>query len=179
MRCVRITYSTCTGIPDTCTGHVTLAPCQYSVKTEAQLYWNNIDGLSSDGPLQPSNNYEPASLEQIWRAANATRSHVLIDAAQPSDVITIEFAQTDFEFQMVIMPSPSTECFANRVGTAAKCSENKMHRVGKKEGSCGDDVERLTRLIASSIQQHTYEQNEADRSAASDYLQKFKFRIST
>ena len=62
--------------PDTCVGHVVSPTCSWTTYVENQMYWNNIS-LASAGPKEPNNGYSYSSMIEIWRAANATRSHVL------------------------------------------------------------------------------------------------------
>jgi hypothetical protein len=59
----------------TCTGHIVAPPCSWSSFMDSQLYWNSVP-LSSSGPELPNGSYTYAQMIQVWKAANATRSHV-------------------------------------------------------------------------------------------------------
>jgi hypothetical protein len=67
----------CVANPDTCTGHIVAPPCTWSSFIDSQSYWNNI-AVSSSGPNDPDGSYSYGSMIQIYQAANATKSDVLI-----------------------------------------------------------------------------------------------------
>ena len=67
----------CSLNPDTCTGHIADCPCQWDSDVYSQAYWNDI-ALESDGPLPENKGYSYGQMVDIWRAANATQSHVIM-----------------------------------------------------------------------------------------------------
>lgn len=66
----------CTAHPFTCTGHITDYPCAWTTKVEQQTYHLNIS-LKSSGPSL-NGGYTFNQLYQIWQAANATKSDVMM-----------------------------------------------------------------------------------------------------
>ena len=60
-----------------CVGHVVAPPCTWSTYVESQMYWNNIS-VASGGDLVPNNGYTIPQMIEIYNAANATKSDVLI-----------------------------------------------------------------------------------------------------
>ena len=85
----------CKEFRDTCRGHVVVGPCDWTVYSEAQLYWNNIS-LTSNGPHAPNGGYDGKSIKQIYYAANATRSPVIFWWWDPEELVE-SFQGTDYE----------------------------------------------------------------------------------
>jgi hypothetical protein len=67
----------CTVNPNNCSGYIVGPSCSWSTNVYAQLYWNNII-LKPDGPIQPNGGYESRSMIEIWRAAKATKSPLIM-----------------------------------------------------------------------------------------------------
>jgi len=153
----------CTLNPQTCSGHVVQAPCGWDPNVEAQLFWNNIS-LESDGPLV-NNGYEYDQMIQIWRAANATKSHVMSWWWTPTALVE-EFRGTSYQFQPVILPDPTVECRAARTTLGEKCSPDINVRRGNIVGSCDDDAHALQTVVASSLRRLAEESSEVLRSPA-------------
>jgi len=89
----------CVKNPNTCTGHLTDTPCEWSTFATAQAYWNDIS-VVSNGPLPPNGGYKYAQMLQIYRAAVATKSNVLMYFWFPEDLYQ-EFLGTDAEMMTV------------------------------------------------------------------------------
>lgn len=165
----------CTANPNTCSGHLVRPLCSWSVQVDQLLFWNGIVGLESDGPIAPTNSYNDESMVQIWRAANATRSHVAMIWYQPN-FLSIEFFGSDFEFQYVTFPTPTRMCVENRGNTESGCSENLQERISDPRGACGDDVQPVKRLVVSSLKERTHEKEaeEAEQSPAYEFYNNIK-----
>jgi len=141
----------CTLNPQTCSGHA------------VQLFWNNIS-LESDRPLV-NDGYEYDQIIQIWRAANATKSHVMSWWWTPTALVE-EFRGTDYQFQPVILPDPTVECRAARTTVDEKCSPDINVRRGNIVGSCDDDPHALQTVVASSLRKLAEDASEVMRSPA-------------
>jgi len=134
---------------------------------EAQLFWNNIS-LESDGPLV-NDGYEYDRMVQIWRAANATQSHVMLLWLSPS-VLVEEFRGTNYQFQPVILPvilpDATVQCRAARITTEERCSPDINVRRGNMVVACDDYVQSLQTAVASSLRRLLEESSEVRRSLA-------------
>lgn len=160
--------------PTTCTGHVAAPPCGWTYFLDQQLYWNNIVGLdSTDGPLPPNGGYSSSQLDQLYRAANATRSHVILGGANP-DLFAQEFFDSDARFQQVLLPAPTDECLLHRTTVADKCSNDTTRRRGDAKGACDAEHIGLVRLLAMYLEVSNDGINNAERSPAHDLLQNIK-----
>ncbi len=71
----------CTANPDTCTGHITNVRCSWGNYAVQQAYHLNISA-ESGGNLSPNGGYGYSLLLEIYEAANATRSNVLMVVRQ-------------------------------------------------------------------------------------------------
>ena len=71
----------------------------------AQAYWNDI-ALETDGPLPENNGYSYGQMIDIWRAANATQSHVAMWWWTPDPTVE-EFRGTRYQFQTIQLPEPT------------------------------------------------------------------------
>ena len=63
--------------PDTCTGHIVDYPCAWSSFLELQAHHLNIP-LVSSGKGKGNRGYSYSQMLEIWHAANATKSNVMI-----------------------------------------------------------------------------------------------------
>lgn len=145
-----------------CTGHIVGAPCTWSNNIEAQTYHNNI-ALESDGPLPENGGYSYNQMIQIWRAANATSSDVLMWWWTPDATIE-EFRGTSYEFQQVLLPEPTLQCREASIEPIDRCSTNRDTRRGDPLGGCDNEANALQKVIATSLREMTYETPEVDRS---------------
>jgi len=60
-----------------CTGHIVAPPCTWSSFIDSQIYWNEI-ALESNGDDPPNGSYSYGEMIAIWKAANATKSDVIM-----------------------------------------------------------------------------------------------------
>ena len=118
-----------------CSGHIIAPHCSWTTFADNQMYWKNIT-LSLHGPKQPNNGYSSEQMMQIWRAANATKSHVFI--WWEPDLKNEEFNGTNYAFQQVILPTTTQECINYRAHELIrqKCSDSIDERWGKPIGAC-------------------------------------------
>ena len=90
----------CENFPDTCMGHIIVPSCDWSVYSEAQMYWNNISLSSKMGPNAPNGGYDGIRIEQIYKAANATRSPIIVWFNDPTAMVE-SFHGTDYELMRI------------------------------------------------------------------------------
>ena len=155
-----------------CTGYIVQSSCEWSSHMDQQLYWNNIS-LSSDGPLQPNHGYDYSSMIQIWKAANATKSPVIMWWWKPESLVEL-FQGTNAEFEQIHLPTPTVECSAYRADTAARCSADVWDRRGHPLGACDQEPHSLQKIIASSLNEQSLEQPVGLRSPGYEFILNFQ-----
>lgn len=136
----------CDANPDTCTGHIVGAPCTWSTNIDAQTYHNDI-ALRSNGPDMENGGYSYGQMIQIWRAANATQSHVVMWWWTPDATIE-EFRDTPFQFQQVLLPEPTSECREARIDPEDRCNADPVVRRGETDGGCDNESNSCKSLFA-------------------------------
>lgn len=163
----------CTGVENsqTCTGHIVNVKCSWSTFLESQAYWNNIS-LESNGPDLINGGYNYEDVLDIWYAANATRSDIIMWWFEPEFVVQ-SFRNTDFAFTRVLLPSPSLECREARVSTEDRCSADVALRRGDRLGSCDENSHVTKKAIAKSLRDMTFLTSEVDRSPAYEFIRSF------
>ncbi|KAL7551981.1 hypothetical protein ACHAWF_015202 [Thalassiosira exigua] len=124
----------CASDPAGCTGHIANVPCDWGNYAVPQAYHLGIP-VSSDGSLEPNGGYTLGSLLEIYAAANATGSNVLMYWWEPDELIE-SYRGTDYEFVSITLPAPTKECVANRPSKDERCSANFTEQVGAPEGAC-------------------------------------------
>lgn len=152
----------CTANPDSCTGHIVGAPCSWSTNIDAQTYHNDI-ALESNGPLIENGGYSYSQMIQVWRAANATQSDLVMWWWTPDATIE-EFRGTPFQFQQVLLPEPTSECREARILPEDRCSLDRAVRRGEPGGGCDNEANSLQKVVAASLRDMTYDTPEVDRS---------------
>lgn len=145
----------CDKNPATCTGHVVDYPCGWTSFVQQQLYHLNI-ALESDGDEPISNGYTYSQMTEIWAAANATKSNVILQWWTP-EALYQTFLGTEAEFQRVSLRPPTEDCVKARIDLDNRCDPNANDtlRYGTKEGSCDEPPYSLERIIASSLEKIT------------------------
>lgn len=135
-----------------CIGHIVGPHCSWTSYIENQMFHNDIH-LSSKGPVEPNNGYSYSSMIEIWKAANATKSHVFLWWWTP-DLLLEEFAESqEFSFHRVTLPYPTEECLNYRSGVLneIKCSADVNDRKGEAIGACDYAVIPLRKLISAGL----------------------------
>ena len=131
-----------------CTGHIANVVCDWSTYAIPQAYHLNIH-VESSGP-ELNGGYPYARMVEIWRAANATKSPVLFYWFQPDSLIQ-EFAGTDSEFQLVLLPFPTQECIDARVVETERCSANITEQRGSPLGACDSNTHATQKGIIGNL----------------------------
>lgn len=162
----------CTENPTTCTGYIVGPSCTWSTNVDAQLYWNDVI-LKPDGPVQPNGGYEYKSMVEIWRAANATGSPVVMWWWKPEALVE-EFFGSPGSFQQILLPEATEVCSQNRVDTEARCSNDIWERRGKQEGACDQEFHALLRVVALTFQQQAQAEPLDTKSPGYDLVKNLK-----
>lgn len=163
----------CTTNPNSCSGAIIGPPCSWSSYIEGQLYHNGIVGLEMDGPLEPNGGYSGTQMKEIWHAANATKSPIIMHWYEP-DPLPVQFLKSDYELQMVAFPAPTYQCEKSRPSVNDRCSDNVTDRRGDPEGACMNAIQTLSVIIVKSIGENTSETQEANQSPAYETLKNIK-----
>ena len=162
----------CTLAPS-CTGHIVGPPCTWSTNLDSQLYWNDI-ALESNGPLKPSGGYGYSAMIEIWKAANATQSPVMMWWWEPDATVEL-FRGSSYAFQRVLFPEATATCKANQIDGNETCNPDVWVRRGNKLGSCDSDAHSLRKIIASGLYKLTRAvANPADQSPGYDTISNIK-----
>mmetsp|Transcript_34412 Transcript_34412/g.83548 ORF Transcript_34412/g.83548 Transcript_34412/m.83548 type:complete len:967 (+) Transcript_34412:74-2974(+) len=163
----------CTGVENnsTCTGHIVAPPCTWSTFIETQTYWLEL-ALKSSGPNYVNGGYTYSEMIQIWNAANATQSDVMMQWAEPDTVVEL-YRNTAAEFTKVYLPTPSLQCEAARLTIEERCSEDPVVRRGTKEGACDNSAHITKKAIAISLRDSTLALSPAEQSPAYSFIQNF------
>jgi hypothetical protein len=165
----------CTLTPN-CTGNFVGFPCGWSSYAEPQLHHFNI-ALESGGSDGPANGYSYLSMQEIWHAANATNSHVMMIYMKP-EALYQEFLNTDYAFQRIAFPETTEECVKARRPDRLRCSDTASFedRMGDKAGTCDEAEEALQSVIVKALKEITMGDDipEAVKSPAYDAVKEFK-----
>jgi hypothetical protein len=144
----------CIAHPTTCTGHIADFPCNWDSFVGPQLHYLNIS-LTSTGPELPAGGYPHARLVEMWRAANATQSNLMMHYWTPEALVQ-EFAGTDAEFVRVSMPPPSQQCQDARRPETDQCNADVQLRLGSPLGICEESAKNLYKLIVGNLYDVTH-----------------------
>ena len=112
--------------PTSCTGHIADFPCSWDSLVQPQIKYLNIP-LKSSGPEEPIGGYTYSRLVELWRAANATKSNLIMHYWTPEPLVQ-EFVDTDAEFIRITMPPPSQLCADSRRSEKYQCSSAGLSR---------------------------------------------------
>jgi hypothetical protein len=112
---------------------------------QQQFYHLDI-ALKSNGNEPGSNGYSYSEMIDIWAAANATKSNVMMEWWTPNALYQT-FLGSDAAFERVALPLPDLVCLQNRVNPQERCSNQQLERVGF-EASCDEVAESVGQIVA-------------------------------
>ncbi|KAL3931689.1 MAG: hypothetical protein SGBAC_011192, partial [Bacillariaceae sp.] len=163
----------CIGVEnnDTCTGHIVAPPCSWSTFVEAQTHWLDL-ALKSSGPNNVNGGYSYSEMIQIWSAANATQSDVMMQWNEPDTLVEL-YRNKEAEFTKVYLPTSSLQCEAARLTIEERCSEDPIVRRGTKLGSCDNSAHITKKAIAISLRDSTLALSAGEQSPAYAFIQNF------
>ena len=145
----------CDRWPENCTGHFADYPCEWLNYFQQQAHSLNI-ALESDGPIPGSRGYSYSQLKEMWAAANATRSNLIMSWWSP-DPLYQSYLGTTAEFSRVTLPPPTQLCIENRVGPEDRCSNDSHIRWGSPKGSCDETPTLLGKVVIRSLYAAVYD----------------------
>mmetsp|Transcript_14130 Transcript_14130/g.30795 ORF Transcript_14130/g.30795 Transcript_14130/m.30795 type:complete len:932 (+) Transcript_14130:71-2866(+) len=137
-----------------CTGHIVDYPCGWSSYVPQQAHHLKI-AVESNGKEPGSNGYSYGAMTQIWAAANATKSNVMLHWWQP-EALYQEYLGSEAEFQRVSLPPPTQDCVEQRVPVADRCADSFEMRVGDAAGSCDEQAHVLYKVINKALYDLSY-----------------------
>jgi hypothetical protein len=117
---------------------------------ESILYHLNIPLDSNNGPNGGPNGYTESQLKEMWHAANATKSHLMMQWWSPEPLFQM-YVGTDAAMQQVIRTPYTKECAEARSEWKDECASDLETRVGSPEEACGDPVEWMRKLITHGL----------------------------
>ena len=145
----------CVSHPNTCTGHITDYPCGWTSSVLQQSYHLNISVRSSGPEGEIARGYSYESMGEIWRAANWTKSDVLMYMWTPGSGVVHAFAGTSAEFTRVALPQPTSGCFNERV-VNKRCEVSSIEdAVGGPLGSCDDGPTQPILALSQVLREQT------------------------
>eukprot|EP00588_Corethron_pennatum_P013521 CAMPEP_0194276232 /NCGR_PEP_ID=MMETSP0169-20130528/8874_1 /TAXON_ID=218684 /ORGANISM="Corethron pennatum, Strain L29A3" /LENGTH=796 /DNA_ID=CAMNT_0039019897 /DNA_START=74 /DNA_END=2464 /DNA_ORIENTATION=+ len=131
-----------------CTGHITDFPDGWVTYVFPQTHYLDIS-LKSNGSGK-ANGYQYEQLQDIWRAANATKSNVIM-MLWNMDPTYIEFVGSDAEFTKVNFPTMTQECKEARISYEDRISGNLTRQLGDPAGTCDGFLTLLTKGISTGL----------------------------
>lgn len=145
----------CSLHPNNCTGHFVDFTCGWGSYVFQQLTHLNI-ALESNGPEAVSHGYTYGQMIDIWAAANATKSNVIMIWWTP-EALFQEYLGTDAEFQRITLPPPTQSCIDARVDITTRCAGTLNERIGDARGSCDHFPIPLLRLVTNNLHSLTHD----------------------
>ena len=164
----------CDRFPARCTGHITDFPCGWASFVKQQTHHLDI-ALESDGP-DTSNGYSYSQMTQIWAAANATKSDVMMLWWSPESLYQ-KYVGTDAEFTRVVLPPPTQECEDARVKPEDRCLSHEPAAIfGSPLGACDSSPRSLQKVISRGLYDGAFDQHipEVLRSPSYEFIQSFR-----
>ena len=161
----------------TCTGHIADYPCTWPSYVWEQTQQLGI-ALDSRGPQPGNGGYALAQMEDMWRAANATKENIVMQWWTPQ-ALHQHFHGTDAEFIKVNLPTPTEECLRARETGADRCSaEYRTDAADFRKGSCDTLTASLFKMKIANLYDITHSQS-IPRALVSPAYDVFElFRIS-
>ena len=161
---------------ETCFGHIVNldnSDCELTSFADAQLRWNGIP-MVSRGPEASNNGYSEEAMLQIWSAANATKTSVMMWWWFPHPAIE-RFEQTEFKFYRINFPRPTENCINYRRNNIEHCSTNQTVREGFSiESSCDYPVEKPQKYMTRALKTQFDAVNEEERSPVYPFMDVFE-----
>ena len=114
---------------------------------------------------------------QIWNAANATDSDVLMLWWRP-EALYQQFLGTDSDFLSVTFPPPTQTCVDNRINPEDRCGDDPALRFGDPRGSCAEAPHSLIKLITTALRDISFDSDKPEALHSPAYEAVKNFRIS-
>lgn len=137
-----------------CTGSIIDFPCSWGSHTLQQMEHLDIPLKSSGEDVVGGYNIEFHS--QIWAAANATKSDVMMVWWYP-DPLYDAYIGTEAEMTHVILPPPTQKCVRARAPVETRCDNDLETNLGGPEGACDYNAQFLKKAIAKNLYDITHD----------------------
>jgi hypothetical protein len=154
--------------------HNLLTPCRSSWSSFVKQQTHHL-GIALESNGDEEGGYSYTQLTEIWAAANATKSDVIMLWWSP-DSLYQTYIGTDAEFTHVILPPPTQECFDARVDPADRCNGDLQLQIGEAEGACDTAPQALQKVIGKGLREISHQQgvNEVLWSPALDAVMNYE-----
>ncbi|CAB9508590.1 Receptor-type guanylate cyclase gcy [Seminavis robusta] len=133
----------CVKYPHNCTGHFADYPCGWTTPAQQQAYHLDIG-------LEVVTTYTYSQLVQIWAAANATQSDVMVFWWEPDSMPQLYYG-TDAQHTRVSLPQPTQTCYDNRANAADRCGDDYEKRIGSPLGDCDTAPQSLKKVVSTTV----------------------------
>ena len=118
--------------------------------------------MRSQGQEAGCQGYTNDEMTDIWAAANATQTNILMQLSSPHPL--------EDHMVRVQLPVATEECLANKVSAKVRCSNEKSERVGDSKGVCDEPPQVMQRLVVDSLLSMSNDEEEGIQSPALDVL---------
>ncbi|CAB9513019.1 expressed unknown protein [Seminavis robusta] len=139
----------------TCTGHILDYPCSWPAFVWEQTQALNI-ALESNGPQPGNGGYPLQQMDDIWRAANATKNNVIMQWWTPQALHQL-FHGSDAEFTKVMLPTPTEECLRAREEGGDRCAADFKTTTNLQKGTCDTLTASLYKMKIANLFDMTYD----------------------
>jgi len=142
---------------------------------ETNLHYLDIALDSKNGPNDGPNGYSTQQLRDMWDAANATKSHLMMMWWKPESLFQ-KYLGTEAEMQQVYLKPYTQECDRARDYLKKECAPDIETRIGNASEACDNPTEPLRKLTSydlKDILEHPDIPVEA-QSPAYDVLRRFQ-----
>eukprot|EP00934_Nitzschia_sp_Nitz4_P004111 Nitzschia sp. Nitz4//scaffold458_size6098//2//3483//NITZ4_009188-RA/size6098-augustus-gene-0.1-mRNA-1//-1//CDS//3329552307//4101//frame0 len=163
----------CDAFPDTCTGHFVDYPCGWGWLSFMKQQAYHLDIALSSSGNRTNDGYDASHMIQIWEAAQATKSDVIMLWWTPETTYE-QFQGTDAEMTQVLLPSVTQECLDARVDLYEVCGDNETSKYGDAAGACDWPIQNLKKLIAASLKGSSRSDNPAFSNPAYETISNFE-----
>lgn len=145
---------------------------------ESSIYHLNIALDPNNGPDGSPNGYTSTQLQEMWHAANATRSNLMMMWWTPEPLYQ-KFLGTDAEMQHVQLKPYTLDCFLTQEAYIEEtCEANQTQRVGPPEAACDNPAESLSKLITGKLYDMVYNPKIQDAVVSPAHSMLSRFRIT-
>ena len=132
-------------------GHVANYPCGWNSGMESNLYHLDIALDPNNGPDGGPNGYTSGQLQEMWHAANATRSNLMMMWWTPEPLYQL-YLGSGSEMQPVALKPYTLGCFETQESQIVEtCEANHSQRVGPPEAACDNPAQSLSKLITGKL----------------------------
>jgi len=163
----------CTLNKSSCTGEFISESCGVTGGGSEQVMHHLNIALKGTGPLGPTGAYSNKACREIWSAANATRSPVIMSWYQPDSFLT-KFEGSQSALTAVLLPTLTATCVAKKTNKEQRCSNVEETRFGQREGVCDSEYESFKKYIVASLSLDWKKKKDVEQSPAYLFIRDFQ-----